>query len=604
MLDAALDYVKRGLPVFPCHGKKPLTTHGFQDASVDLTQIRDWWANWPRANIGLPTGAISHILVLDIDGCIGEESLNALEGEYGPLPKTRTVITSPGHLHYWFKALVPTRSTAGVLGPGLDTRGDGGYVIVPPSIHPKTEKPYLVSRNGEPQPAPDWLIDLTRPKNANRAAPSTNEVASTIAEGERNSALTAFAGTLRRRGLGETEIFEHLLLLNKQQCTPPLAEAELKTIAASIGKKAAVAHEVRPAVFADMPEAVLSGRLGEISQRLMKDFPRAYAWLAIVTCAGTLVSGTRVLPTNLFAGLVGPIGSGKTQAGERAARSLGLDPEGDAPPVIKLKAGSGEGLLKAIGDVAGASRLYSVDELGHLLEKANLENSSFPHILNGLFYSSRQGLRIARGEAVEFNCSLSILGGLLEESFGDLFGKAATGGLYDRFIFGYCPTGYSYAYRPFDGQPLTMEPSAVAVNAEVWEERDSWVKTINGVTGRIAEIALRIAAICAAWDGKKVLTTSDLAPAHAFAEYQARVRTLLKPNPGENFEARAAFKFLAYLQRYAPEGQWISKRQMLRDTRAYQLGPSVCDKALAILIFNGELEEVRDGRKSLVRIVP
>ena len=245
-----------------------------------------------------------------------------------------------------------------------------------------------------------------------------------------------------------------------------------------------------------------------------------------------------------------------------------------------------------------------MDELGHLLEKSQIQSSSFPHILNGLFYSSHQKLRIARGEAIDFNCCLSILGGLLEETFGDLFGKSTTGGLYDRFIFGQCPTGFSYSYRPFEGEPLTIEPVAVAVSPEVWEERDSWIKTIPGVTGRIAEIALRVAAICASWDRKEMLTVSEIGPARAFAEYQARTRKLLRPNPGENFEARAAFKFLAYLQRQAPDGQWVAKRQMLRDTRAYELGPSVCNKALSILDYNDDLEEKREGRKSLVRIVP
>jgi hypothetical protein len=199
---------------------------------------------------------------------------------------------------------------------------------------------------------------------------------------------------------------------------------------------------------------------------------------------------------------------------------------------------------------------------------------------------------------------LSVLGGLLEETFGDLFGKATTGGLYDRFIFGQCPTDFNYLYRPFQGQPLAVEPVTVAVHPEVWAERDCWIKTIPGVTGRIAEIALRVASICAAFDGKDFLMVSDLAPARAFAEYQARIRILLRPNPGENFEARAAFKFLAYLQRHAPDGQWLGKREMLRETHCYELGPSTCNKALNTLGYNGDIEEKQEGRKSFIRMVP
>jgi Bifunctional DNA primase/polymerase, N-terminal/Primase C terminal 1 (PriCT-1) len=604
ILAAALDYAKRRKPVFPCHGKTPMTKHGFHDASADEKQIRAWWAKWPSANIGIPTGAPSRLLVVDIDGSPGEESLKALEIKYGMLPRTRTIITSPGHLQLWFTQPenVTTKSSASVLGKGLDMRGDGGYVVAPPSIHPTAKKPYLVLREVGPLPAPAWLIELVRRGSVKSS--SAKEVPDSIPAGQRNTTLTSLAGTLRRRGMSEAEILDHLRLFNSKRCNPPLPDDELRAIAASIGKKPTVVpQESRPAIIVDMPEAVLDGRLGELCERSMGDCLRAYAWPSLLVCAGTLVAGERTLPTNLFVALVGPVGSGKTQAAERAMRSFGMNQENDAPPILKLKAGSGEGLLKEIGDLAGAARLYRVDELGHLLEKAHLENSSFPHILNSLFYSTRQKLRIARGEQVNFNCSLSILGGLLDESFGDLFGKSTTSGLYDRFVFGQWPTGASFLWRPFEGQPLLSEPAAISVHPEVWEARDSWVKILPGVTGRIAEIALRAAAICAAFDGKKILMASDLAPARAFAEYQARIRTLLRPNPGENFEARAAFKFLAYLQRHAPEGQWVSKRQMLKDTRAYELGPSVCDRALGILVYNGDLEEFKDGRKSFLRFV-
>ena len=182
----------------PAEEKKPLTEHGFHDASSDEVQIREWWSKWPKANIGIPTGRVSGLFVLDIDGDVGQETLKALEAKHGALPRTKTIITSPGHLQFWYRqAPVGTRSTAGVLGRGLDTRADGGYVIAPSSIHPGTRRPYIVSHIAEPEPAPAWLIELTMRKG-NGAATSAKEAPGTIREGARNSTLASLAGTMRK----------------------------------------------------------------------------------------------------------------------------------------------------------------------------------------------------------------------------------------------------------------------------------------------------------------------------------------------------------------------------------------------------------------------
>jgi len=147
-LDAALDYATRGWPVFPCAAdKRPLTAHGLHDASTDPAVIHDWWNRWRIALIGIPTGRPIGAVVLDIDvkrsnangfdtlaGCRELPAGRVLD--YGILPGTPMVHTASGGLHLYF--LVPTdglRNTQGArgrgIGPGLDWRGDGGYVIVP-----------------------------------------------------------------------------------------------------------------------------------------------------------------------------------------------------------------------------------------------------------------------------------------------------------------------------------------------------------------------------------------------------------------------------------------------------------------------------------------
>jgi hypothetical protein len=138
LLKAALAYARRGAPVFPCEpdGKRPLTYNGFWDASADPRRVEAWWSRWPEANVGIPTGERSGLLVLDVDpGAGGPESLAALERTGGPLPRTTRTRTGGGGMHVFFRYPEgeTVRNSAGRLGPGLDVRGEGGYVVVPPS---------------------------------------------------------------------------------------------------------------------------------------------------------------------------------------------------------------------------------------------------------------------------------------------------------------------------------------------------------------------------------------------------------------------------------------------------------------------------------------
>lgn len=151
---AALAYAQRlGWPVFPCcwiteagacscglpecgsPGKHPLTAQGFRDASKDIAQIRQWWTRWPQANIGVPTGEASGFDALDIDPRHGgEESLAELEFLHGRLPATAEQITGGGGRHLLFRHRDGMGCQVGVL-PGIDVRGDGGYILVAPSTH-------------------------------------------------------------------------------------------------------------------------------------------------------------------------------------------------------------------------------------------------------------------------------------------------------------------------------------------------------------------------------------------------------------------------------------------------------------------------------------
>lgn len=165
-LDAALAYAKRGWAVFPCKtGKAPLTAHGHHDASTDPDQIKSWWTEHPTASIGCPAGAGMGAWVLDIDLPDGPNSLAALGAKHGSLPTTLEQKTGGGGRHLFFRWQEgrPVRNNAGKLDTGLDVRGEGGYVILPPSNHPSGKTYAWVNEDVPIAEAPEWLMDLVSP---------------------------------------------------------------------------------------------------------------------------------------------------------------------------------------------------------------------------------------------------------------------------------------------------------------------------------------------------------------------------------------------------------------------------------------------------------
>jgi hypothetical protein len=166
-LDAALAYAACGLPVFPClpRAKEPAVKRGFHAATTNPETIKRMWRVADR-NVGIRTGVACGVWIFDIDGEDGEASLRALEAEHGALPPTWESITARGR-HVWFCCDGPVPCSTSKIAPGIDVRGDGGYVLVPPSIHP-SGRAYVwsVDRADDLASAPDWLLHLARKKPA------------------------------------------------------------------------------------------------------------------------------------------------------------------------------------------------------------------------------------------------------------------------------------------------------------------------------------------------------------------------------------------------------------------------------------------------------
>lgn len=138
---AALEYSQKlGWAVFPCarREKVPIIPklsggRGCLDATTAPDVVRDWWQRWPAANVAIATGGRHGLIVIDVDGLEGEDALSRL-GELPPTPQVRTV---KGRHLYFTTTREFARCTTRRLGPKIDTRGSGGYVLAPPSVHPE-----------------------------------------------------------------------------------------------------------------------------------------------------------------------------------------------------------------------------------------------------------------------------------------------------------------------------------------------------------------------------------------------------------------------------------------------------------------------------------
>lgn len=242
LVAAAIRYAERGWPVFPCRprGKTPATRNGLKDATTDQGLITGWWEQWPTANVAVRTGAESGLVVLDVDGDAGHAALRRLLAEHGSLPPTAAVATPSGGAHHYFRHPGGRiANSAGKLGDGLDVRGDGGYVLAPPSIGAQG-RPYAVAERAGVADLPPWLLRLLRDggNGWRQPTPASEWVAIVrdgLPEGQRNAGLARLVGYLLRRDLEEPLVAEFVHLVNARS-RPPLPDCEVDQVVESISR--------------------------------------------------------------------------------------------------------------------------------------------------------------------------------------------------------------------------------------------------------------------------------------------------------------------------------------------------------------------------------
>ncbi|KUF06096.1 bifunctional DNA primase/polymerase [Leucobacter sp. G161] len=224
---AAAANAAAGVAVFPCvpGGKRPLTEHGFHDATTDLEQVGAWWRNHPEANIGIPTGVGIDVLDVDVHATgSGFPVLRTLRRE-NLVDGWDAVVRSPsGGLHLYYPSNPERAARSWSRGRAhVDFRGTGGYIIAPPSVVNTEHGPRryeIIARGRNPRPVDSAAVrDLLTPTPAQRTRPSSDRPdrdgsveglvawVGTLTEGNRNAGLFWAACRLAESGLSDGDSY-------------------------------------------------------------------------------------------------------------------------------------------------------------------------------------------------------------------------------------------------------------------------------------------------------------------------------------------------------------------------------------------------------------
>lgn len=221
--------------------KVPLTRNGCKDATTDAAQIKAWWQKYPNANIGLATGSVSqNVFVIDLDidedrGIDGYHSLEDWQREHGDFPETWTAITGRGGYHLYYRGNGKIKNRAGII-DGVDIRGNGGYVVAPPSIHKNGNRYEWEYSPDEFEIAKaDNNVEYFLNHDDHRQSASFT-MPNIVSAGQRNQMLFRFACMMQAKGASDQSVFAATMAENESSCSPPLTEQEVRIIVSSATK--------------------------------------------------------------------------------------------------------------------------------------------------------------------------------------------------------------------------------------------------------------------------------------------------------------------------------------------------------------------------------
>lgn len=305
MLWAALVYLGRGWSIIPVNRDKHPRLDSweeYQSRRPTEKEVRAWWTRWPDANIAVICGHLSGMVVVDVDTKEGIKAVGPYVGG-----KTLVCTTGGGGLHYYYKHPGETAPNVMRFLPGVDFKGDFGYVVVPPSKHKSGKYYRWTDAQAQIDKIPDGLLPLVTGRG--QKTPLTPDDWKTdLQDGERDVEITRRAGRLLQAGVPAIECLETMLTVNQKYCKPPLSVAQVKKIVKSIAGREAAKTEhppkTRVSVFTVLDQREMLRTYGEGENRWT-----VADWLPEASC-GLLVAPPGTYKTWLLLALAHSVATG------------------------------------------------------------------------------------------------------------------------------------------------------------------------------------------------------------------------------------------------------------------------------------------------------
>ena len=408
-----------GLLPLPCAPgtKRPLCSwKKFQKQRPKWGELEKLFNSRSLTTFGTLTGQVTGRAVIDIDLRNG----GSLEVAYGlGLPPTRTAITGGGgyHLHYQIPAGVKVKTQR--LAPGIELKAEGGFAILPPSLHPETGEQYRWQ--DETAPIAELPIEFAGVKTPQPLEPKSHrdyiELLRGVPEGQRHTTATRLCGHWLRQGLGAQELSAILGLWN-QANDPPLPEDELERIVNDLAHKE---RNNQGNQRLELPDICYLGILRDFCDLLepFYEVPRAYWLFSLATIIGAAIAGKMTIESDLrvesrvYTVLLGQSGVVKKSTAIRRTLEF-VEGAGCLPPV-SYGVGSAEGLAEQLSETKDL--LLVCDEFRIIMSKARIEGSVLGPMLATLFESGNFENR-TKGKSLRVRgARLSLLAACTSESY-------------------------------------------------------------------------------------------------------------------------------------------------------------------------------------------
>ena len=294
----------------------------------------------------------------------------------------------------------------------------------------------------------------------------------------------------------------------------------------------------------------------------MLETPLGFAYPAALTVwALQIKASPKYTRPTLYTCLMGPVHCGKSKTIKRAIEYIHLF---EADTVKWTVPGSDRGLINIFGGKkkddkneslfdTPKTKLLAQDELRNTIAKAMIQGSSLPTTLCTLWGSDEAGAADKTG-CHEVLIRLNLLGALKAEDpedFAEVFGKEATAGLYDRFIYGIAPDGWKY--KKWDcPEPAKRAPKGCTIPGVIFQMLEQWRDVDTKTRGRLGEIALRIAYITSAANHDSEVTVESMRCALEFVRWQEAIRSAYKAGLGDAIDAQCTNAILSVLEKLEP----------------------------------------------------